>query len=362
MSALLLITDDIHRGRRLARDLGTLGTCQVRDLYDDAVPNTGASLIVSDVEGLNSEALVRLRRALDQARGDGVPYLFLVHGNVARAEAQARILGATSTLAASVATRLLTDKLQGLKGARHRVSVAAQRQAASAHQFLSDAFFSGRSITPTVAEIGTDLIVEAIQDTGIHDWVTAVQRFDDVTHQHCLLVAGLAAAFSGVLGLAAANRHRLAKAALLHDVGKTKISTAILNKPGKLDDAEMAVMRTHPAEGYAMLVGGGFDATLLSVVRSHHEMLDGSGYPDKLKATEIPDLVRLVTICDIHAALIERRPYKAPMDAGKAYAILEGMAGRLDADLVRAFRPVAQIHTPAACALADPAAASVPVG
>lgn len=341
MGKLLLITDDVHRGRRLARDLNTLGACQVRDLYNDAVPNIGPNLIISDVESLNSEALVRLRRTLDQVRGDGVPYLFLVHGNVARAEAQARILGATSTLAASITTQLLKDKLQGLAGAHHQISIAARRQAANAHQFLSDAFFSGQTITTTVAETGTDLIVQAIQDTGIHDWIAAVQRFDDITHQHCLLVAGLAAAFSGVLGLAAADRHRLAKAALLHDVGKTKIPTVILNKPGKLDAAEMAVMRTHPAEGYAMLDGGGFDATLLSVVRSHHEMLDGSGYPYGLKAAEIPDLVRLVTICDIHAALIERRPYKAPMEAKKAYAILQGMAGRLDTDLVRTFRPVA---------------------
>lgn len=361
MNALLLITDDIHRGRRLARDLGTLGTCQVRDLYDDTAPIMGASLIVSDIESLNSEALVRLRRTLDQVRGDGVPYLFLVHGNVARAEAQARILGATSTLAASVTARLLMDKLQGLGGVHHRGSVAAHRQAANAHQFLSDTFFSGQMITTTVAETGTDLIVQAIQDTGIHDWVAAVQRFDDVTHQHCLLVAGLAAAFSGVLGLAAADRHRLAKAALLHDVGKTKIPTAILNKPGKLDEVEMAVMRTHPAEGHAMLVAGGFDASLLAVVRSHHEMLDGSGYPDRLRGGEIPDLVRLVTICDIHAALIERRPYKAPIDAGKAYAILESMAGRLDVDLVRAFQPVVQAQPPAACATAGPPAAGVQV-
>ncbi|WP_342111438.1 HD-GYP domain-containing protein [Methylobacterium sp. SI9] len=358
MSAHLLITDDVHRGRRLASDLAECGMWRVHDLYGGVAPAAGASLIISDVEGLHSEALVRLRRILDTARGKGVPYLFLVHRNAARAEAQARILGATDTLSASSAARLITDKLTTMGKAGSTV-VAARKQADRAKGFLTDAFFSDQAITPAVAETGTELIVQAIRETDINDWVQAVQRFDDVTHQHCLLVAGLAAAFSGVLGLAAADRHHLAKAALLHDVGKTKIPTAILNKPGKLDDAEMAVMRTHPAEGYTMLVSGGFDATLLSVVRSHHEMLDGSGYPDKLRAAEIPDLVRLVTICDIHAALIERRPYKAPMDAMRAYTILEGMAGRLDADLVRAFRPLAQIHTSIACAAAGPPAAGV---
>ena len=153
-------------------------------------------------------------------------------------------------------------------------------------------------------------------------------------------MAGLAAAFSSALGLCPADRHRLAKAALLHDVGKTKIPPAILNKPGKLDEAELKVMRTHPAHGHAMLAGRGFDPIMLAVVRSHHEMLDGSGYPDKLKGGEIPDLVRLVTVCDIYGALIERRCYKPPMESTKAYGILESMAGRLDGDLVRAFRPV----------------------
>ncbi|MCJ2089544.1 HD domain-containing protein [Methylobacterium sp. E-005] len=347
MGEFLLITDDVHRGRRLARDLVECGSWRVHDLYDEALPTAGARLILSDVEGLHSEALVRLRRALDQARGKGVPYLFLVHGNAARAEAQARILGATDTLAANAAGHLITGKLATMSRT-WLPAAAAQRHTLRAKSFLADAFFSNQAVTPAVAETGTELIVQAIRETSVHDWVQSVQRFDDVTHQHCLLVAGLAVAFSGALGLGPADRHHLAKAALLHDVGKTKIPTAILNKPGKLDEAEFAVMRTHPAEGHAMLVAGGFDASLLAVVRSHHEMLDGSGYPDRLKEAEIPDLVRLVTICDIHAALIERRPYKAPMEATKAYAILETMAGRLDADLVRAFRPVAHAHTKAA--------------
>ena len=167
-----------------------------------------------------------------------------------------------------------------------------------------------------------------------------MRLFDDATHQHCLLVAGLAAAFSVTLGLSEVDRHRLAKAALLHDVGKVRVPTAILNKPGPRTEGEMAVMRTHPAEGHAMLLGGGFEDAMLTVVRSHHEMLDGSGYPDGLKGASIPDLVRLVTVCDIYGALIERRSYKPPMAAGRAFGLLQGMAGRLDGDLVRAFTPI----------------------
>ncbi len=180
-----------------------------------------------------------------------------------------------------------------------------------------------------------------------------MQHFDEATHQHCLLVTGLATAFATRLGFADLDSYRPTKAALLHDVGKTLISPAILNKPGRLTDEEMAVMRTHAALGYDLLVGGGFSPEMLQVVRSHHEMLDGSGYPDGLRAPEIPDLARLVTICDIYGALIERRSYRAPMPGGEAYGILRSMTGRLDADLVAAFHPVMTAFDPEGAAVGD---------
>lgn len=109
-------------------------------------------------------------------------------------------------------------------------------------------------------------------------------------------------------------------------------------------------MRTHAALGYDMLVDGDFSPEMLQVVRSHHEMLDGSGYPDRLRGDEIPDLVRLVTICDIYGALIERRPYRPAMSGSKAYEIVQSMSGRLDADLVGSFRPVMTAFDPVAAA------------
>lgn len=348
----LLITDDPIRGERLARCIAAQGSCTVCDLYGELPTGTGVRLIISDVEVLDPGAIVRLKQRLNRLRGVGVSYLFLIHGNAARGEAHAHMLGATATLPAVTALHHLPEMVAQLTGQPVPVPVAAQKHAAEAKLFLSDTFFSGRAVTPELAATGTDLVSRAISETGIRDWVQAVQQFDDVTHQHCLLVAGLAAAFSSALQLNPADRHRLAKAALLHDVGKTKIPPAILNKPSKLNEAELKVMRTHPEQGHAMLAGSGFDEIMLAVVRSHHEMLDGSGYPDKLVGSEIPDLVRLVTVCDIYAALIERRPYKMPMESAKAYAILESMAGRLDADLVRAFRPVVHAFGPSSAAAA----------
>ncbi|TXM89577.1 HD domain-containing protein, partial [Methylobacterium sp. WL103] len=189
---------------------------------------------------------------------------------------------------------------------------------------------------------GADLVVGALNKADIRGWLDVVWRFDDATHQHCLLVAGLAAAFARQLGLRAQDCRDLTQAALLHDLGKARIPLAILNKPGRLDADEMTVMRTHPALGIAMLQGQDYPAAMLAVVRSHHEALDGSGYPDGLTAKQIPDLVRLITVCDIFGALIERRPYKRPHSGEAAYDILRGMTGKVDPDLVNAFKPIAE--------------------
>lgn len=342
MGELLLITDDVRRGERLARDLAKFGTCHVHDVYEDAIPIGGPGLIVSDIGTLTSDVILRLRRILNAVRADGVAFLFLVHGNAARAEAQARLLGASDTLAAGAKTQALLAALEGLHRHDEPIAPSVVRHAGAAQRFLTEVFVPGQPVTPAAIDAGTGLIARAVREVGVRDWVLAVQRFDDATHRHCLLVAGLAAAFGSGLALAGTDCHRLTKGALLHDVGKIQVPTEILNKPGRLTETERAVMQQHPTWGHAMLADRGFDDEMLAVVRSHHEMLDGSGYPDALKGAEIPDLVRLVTVCDIYAALIEQRPYKAAMPGAKALAILEGMADRLDGALVHAFRPVAQ--------------------
>jgi putative nucleotidyltransferase with HDIG domain len=198
-----------------------------------------------------------------------------------------------------------------------------------------------KPLSPSRISKGSEIILSALETEGLRAWLDIVWRHDDKTYQHCLLVAGLAAAFSIKLGFGAADRRLLTEAALLHDVGKSRIPLDVLNKPDTLTDDEMSLVRTHAPVGYDLLLGqGGFNSQLLDVVRHHHEYLDASGYPDGLPAGQISDLVRLTTICDIYAALLERRSYKAPIAPDAAYDILLGMKDKLDPSLVRAFRPV----------------------
>jgi HD-GYP domain-containing protein (c-di-GMP phosphodiesterase class II) len=104
----------------------------------------------------------------------------------------------------------------------------------------------------------------------------------------------------------------------------------------------MIEVRRHPRLGYdALAAQGGFPPEVLDVVLHHHELLDGSGYPDGLRGDQISDIVRLTTIVDIHAALVENRAYRLPFTHAKAFAIMEQMDDKLDQHLLAAFRPVA---------------------
>ncbi|GJD85865.1 Ribonuclease Y [Methylobacterium haplocladii] len=311
-----------------------------------AIPQA-VTAIVSDVSLSHSEQVAALRQQLDRLGPRRPPFVCLLHNDTPRSRAQAHALGADRTIDSSQAARLLAETLDHLgELQRDAETIAATTASAmAADDALTRIFDLGRSgQAPGLHQVvsGADLVVDALQKADIRGWLDVVWHFDDATHQHCLLVAGLAAGFAQQLGLSEPDCRQLTQAALLHDLGKSRIPLAILNKPSRLDANEIAVMRTHPVIGHEMLRNGDFSDTMLAVVRSHHEALDGSGYPDNLRADRIPDIVRLVTVCDVFGALIERRPYRRPLAGNEAYEILRSMDGKIDIDLVRAFQPLAE--------------------
>ena len=342
---ILLLSDDRNRSDLLVRDFAGLGNWIFFDLWDDEILHlVRPDLIVADVHAAGSDTILRLRRCLATVKRKSLPLLWLLHGSSARSRIQASALEADHVLEYERLGLTLPAIVENLDSAARKA--IAESMASEARAFLVRMFSDTATLTPPQLEVGAAIVARAIAETNIGDWLRVVWRFDNVTHQHCLLVAGLAAAFARSIGMNERDAGRLTKAALLHDVGKVAVPIAILNKPAALTKEEMMVMRTHAAHGHTMLQDCGFETEMLQVVRSHHEMLDGSGYPDGLSGSQIPDLVRLVTICDIYAALIEHRPYRVPMSMGRAYEILTDMAGRLDADLVRAFAPIARAFTP----------------
>jgi HD-GYP domain-containing protein (c-di-GMP phosphodiesterase class II) len=224
-------------------------------------------------------------------------------------------------------------------------AIGAQRTASAGAIELSSMFsavMSGKPIDVAGAKHAAGKIADSIADDGLSSWLKTVRLHHEGTYQHCLLVMGVAVDFGLSLGLAQRDIDRLYSAAMFHDVGKAKIPLAVLDKPGKLDPEERALIETHPAAGYDVLKATpGISPEILDAVRHHHEFLDGSGYPDGLCAANISDLVRILTISDIFAALIEDRRYKPPMPRDKAYEIICGMRGKLEVPLVVAFKEVA---------------------
>ena len=154
-------------------------------------------------------------------------------------------------------------------------------------------------------------ILKAIEHSSLREWLTTVGCHHTGTYRHCLFVTGFAVAFAQHLGMREDDQRRLARAALLHDVGKAFIPVEILDKPGSLTVRKWTEMREHPRRGYDVLAAqGGFPPEMLDVVLHHHEFLDGIGYPNGLRGNQISDIVRLTTIVDIYAALVEKRAYR----------------------------------------------------
>jgi HD-GYP domain-containing protein (c-di-GMP phosphodiesterase class II) len=127
-------------------------------------------------------------------------------------------------------------------------------------------------------------------------------------------------------------------AGLLHDLGKMGVSDDILNKPGRLTDAEFEVMRGHPDYGYNLLVeASGSSEIVLDVCRLHHEKIDGTGYPLRLKGDAIPLSARLGAICDVYDALTSHRAYKQACSPMEAVAMMWSWDGHFDRDLLFGF-------------------------
>lgn len=141
------------------------------------------------------------------------------------------------------------------------------------------------------------------------------------------------------LGYSAADRRKLKRAALLHDIGKLGVSNMVLDKPGKLDEDEWRAIRLHPVYSHQILSQVSAFADLAPIARGHHERLDGRGYPDGLSVHEIGMETRIVTTADIFDALTADRPYRAAMPIEKALDIMSSDIGTaIDENCLNALR------------------------
>jgi putative two-component system response regulator len=201
----------------------------------------------------------------------------------------------------------------------------------------------------------------AREEEIIYRLARAIEYRDGDTGEHVSRVAMISQLIGEGIGLPPGRCRMIYLSAPLHDVGKIGIADAILSKPGKLTDQEMAIMREHVTIGARILERGGSDLirTAELIAQSHHEKWDGTGYPDRLAGTDIPVEARIVAIADVFDALCSERPYKPAWPIDKAYAEIVRCSGtHFDPTCVAAFRA----KWPEICAIMQPEASLQAVG
>ena len=160
---------------------------------------------------------------------------------------------------------------------------------------------------------------------------------DRESRQHNLRVARLCVHIGRELSMSAAELRILARAGLLHDIGKVGIPDAVLGKHTALDESEWTLMRCHPEMGLNLLDRAGRSSREVLAVLYHHERLDGSGYPYGLSSEAIPLEARIVAVADTYDALTSDRPYREACSQYQARRVLNEEAGsRLDPKAVNA--------------------------
>jgi putative nucleotidyltransferase with HDIG domain len=179
-----------------------------------------------------------------------------------------------------------------------------------------------------------DLICEAFSEV-----VDAKSNF---TFRHSIGVTNVAAAIGEAMGLKPERKQLVHRAALLHDLGKLRVPNSILDKPSQLNPAEWAIMREHPALTAAILQRVQQFDELAYIAGAHHEKLDGSGYPNRMRAEDLTIEARILAVADIYGALTEDRPYRNGCSPEHALRIMSNDAkDRLDADCFAALTEVA---------------------
>lgn len=158
----------------------------------------------------------------------------------------------------------------------------------------------------------------------------AMEYRDPYTSGHQRRVAELACAVAERMGLDGYLREGLRVAGLLHDVGKSLVvPMEILSKPGKLSEAEFALIKMHPKAGYDILSPVDFPWPVAEAVYQHHERLDGSGYPRGLKGEEIIPEARILAVADVVEAMTSHRPYRPALGLEEALGEIKGGKGKL---------------------------------
>lgn len=326
-------------------ELPLLLQCSDDRLHHDGEPLDGPSLQARSLLRRCAErgvAMLGFRRGLDAAEVNRLLDLLLLRGNV---DALARCNRDAALTAMGVRNVEITLRSVG-DPANRRAAIAPEARALHSYQELAEALQHNHGLALRDLELTIDETAAAIERT-LADFdepshLLALATQDDVdrfTVGHSVRVALLALQVARRLGATRDQLVRVGSAALLHDIGKSKVPQDVLFKQGPLDAAERAAMMQHPRHGAAILLEqrDGVDLEAVGAAFCHHMGPTGVGYPDAVAPVRPGGISRLVRVCDVFEALTSIRPYKRALTPIEAYAVMYRDAAEFDAAWLRAF-------------------------
>lgn len=186
--------------------------------------------------------------------------------------------------------------------------------------------------------ISNDLLTAIESNNAMAIDISALKTSDEYTFKHSVDVATIAMIVAKKQGLNQQEIKEIGITGLLHDVGKTKVPLEILNKPGRLDDSEFAIMKQHATYSYQIIKDRPeFSPAICLGVLQHHEKINGKGYPMGVTAEKISPYAKILAVADIYDALVTERPYKTAFSQRDAVEMIMSMTAELDITAMKSF-------------------------
>ena len=223
--------------------------------------------------------------------------------------------------------------------ARALAQTAAYQEAVGGiKQLFQDIELQGSIQDEQVEQCFSPLARQMEQENDVVALLLTLNNKDDYTYQHSVQVGMISYYIAKWLGQSEDEALLAGKAGYLHDIGKSRIDKAILQKPSKLTDEEYGLIKQHPRFGYEMIEASGLNKALAFAALQHHERLDGTGYPSGLKGHEMHPVAKIVAVADIYSAMISQRVYQKKQGLLQVLKELHRMSfGQLDPQITQVF-------------------------
>ncbi len=287
------------------KDLQTVLTTGIKEVWIDDAKGLGVSVDEGELEGESEEAIAAE-----------------VEATLAEADTSGKVVERVNI--AQEAARAVKTCSKSKQAVTSMFKEARMGKALSANDAL-----------PIVEEISTSVM----RNPGALIGLARLKDKDDYTYMHSVAVCALMVSLARQLGLSDEQVRQAGLAGLLHDVGKMMVPLRVLNKPGKLTDAEFETVKSHPSQGHKMLLEGtGISDIALDVCLHHHEKTDGRGYPERLTDTQISLYAKMGAVCDVYDAITSNRPYKNGWEPAESLRkMAEWSNGHFDSRIFQAF-------------------------